>query len=121
MTRGVARVAAALICATVAAIAVPAAALAAAPPKLAVTAAALYAPATGQMLDGVDANREHPIASTTKLMTALIVLQHVHDLNTVYTYPDYHAGGVRFPDRPAAGRTDDGPRPAGRDDAAERR
>jgi D-alanyl-D-alanine carboxypeptidase (penicillin-binding protein 5/6) len=91
VTGGVARVAAALICATVAAIAVPAAALAAAPPKLAVTAAALYAPATGQMLDGINANREHPIASTTKLMTALIVLQHVHDLNTVYTYPDYHA------------------------------
>ncbi len=90
VTRGVARVAAALICLVVAAIAVPAVALAAGPPKLGVTAAALYAPATGQMLDGVDANREHPIASTTKLMTALIVLQRVHDLNTVYTYPDYH-------------------------------
>jgi serine-type D-Ala-D-Ala carboxypeptidase (penicillin-binding protein 5/6) len=90
VTRGAARVAAALICAVVTAIAAPAAALAQAPPKLAVTAAALYAPATGQMLDGADANRERPIASTTKLMTALIVLQHVHDLNTVYTYPDYH-------------------------------
>jgi D-alanyl-D-alanine carboxypeptidase (penicillin-binding protein 5/6) len=90
VTRGGARRAAALLCVTAAAIAVPAAAFAAAPPKLAVTSAALYAPATGQMLDGVDAERERPIASTTKLMTALIVLQHVHDLNTVFTYPDYH-------------------------------
>ncbi len=90
MTRGAARLVAASVCAAAAAIAAPAAALAAAPPKLAVTSAALYAPTTGQMLDGVNANRQRPIASTTKLMTALIVLQHVHNLNTIYTYPNYH-------------------------------
>ena len=76
-------------CAAVAAGAAPAAALAEAPPKLGVTSAALYAPSTGQMLYGIDANRERPIASTTKLMTALIVLEHVRDLKTVFTYPDY--------------------------------
>ena len=65
-------------------------AVAQAPPRLSVRAAALYAPSTGQTLLGDDANRKLPIASTTKLMTALIVLEHVHDLDTVYTYPDYH-------------------------------
>ena len=70
---------------------VPAAgARAAAPPSLAVRAAALYAPATGQTLLGIGADRELPIASTTKLMTALVVLQRVHDLSSVFTYPDYH-------------------------------
>jgi D-alanyl-D-alanine carboxypeptidase (penicillin-binding protein 5/6) len=87
---GAAKAAAALICGTAALAAAPGAALAESPPKLAVTSAALYAPATGQMLHGVDANRERPIASTTKLMTALVVLQHVHNLQRVFTYPDYH-------------------------------
>jgi D-alanyl-D-alanine carboxypeptidase (penicillin-binding protein 5/6) len=72
-------------------IAVPGAAVArpAAPP-LAAGGAALYAPATGQILYGDHANRELPMASTTKLMTAAVVLSRVHDLDTVYTYPDYH-------------------------------
>jgi D-alanyl-D-alanine carboxypeptidase (penicillin-binding protein 5/6) len=60
------------------------------PPPIAASAYALYAPATGQMLAGSAADQERPIASTTKLMTAAIVLEHVHDLNTVFTYPDYH-------------------------------
>jgi D-alanyl-D-alanine carboxypeptidase (penicillin-binding protein 5/6) len=88
--RVAAKAAAALTCGTAALVAAPAGALAVSPPKLAATAAALYAPATGQMLYGADANRERPIASTTKLMTALIVLQHVHNLQRVMTYPDYH-------------------------------
>jgi serine-type D-Ala-D-Ala carboxypeptidase (penicillin-binding protein 5/6) len=88
--RGAATAAAALVCGMSALIAAPAGALAESPPKLGVTSAALYAPTTGQMLYGVDANRERAIASTTKLMTALIVLQHVHDLQRVFTYPDYH-------------------------------
>ena len=67
-----------------------AAAIAQRPPRLSVRAAALYAPSTGQTLLGDNVDRELPIASTTKLMTALIVLQHVHRLSTVYTYPDYH-------------------------------
>jgi serine-type D-Ala-D-Ala carboxypeptidase (penicillin-binding protein 5/6) len=82
--------AAALICGTLALIGAPAGAFARSAPTLAVTSAALYAPTTGQMLYGVDANRERPIASTTKLMTALIVLQRVHNLHRVFTYPDYH-------------------------------
>lgn len=55
------------------------------PPQLGVTAADLIVANTGQQLYGVDPNAEHAIASTTKLMTALITLQHVHNLNTVFT------------------------------------
>ena len=90
MRHGAATAAAALICGTLALVAAPAGALAESPPQLGVTSAALYAPTTGQMLYGVNANHERAIASTTKLMTALIVLQHVHNLQRVFTYPDYH-------------------------------
>ena len=38
--------------------------------------------------------RELPIASTTKMMTALVVLQHVKDLNTVFTQNDWDADSV---------------------------
>lgn len=55
------------------------------PPQLGVTAADLMVANTGQQLYGVDPNAEHAIASTTKLMTALITLQHVHNLNTLFT------------------------------------
>jgi D-alanyl-D-alanine carboxypeptidase (penicillin-binding protein 5/6) len=60
-------------------------------PRLAVRSAALYAPSTGQMLYGDNLNREAAIASTTKLMTALIVLEHVHHLGTLFTQPDYYS------------------------------
>ena len=63
-------------------------------PALSVSAAALYAPATHQMLYGVNAQRRVAIASTTKLMTALIVLQHVHRLSTMFTQNDYTAAAV---------------------------
>ena len=53
-------------------------------------AGALYAPATGQFLYADHARTRRAIASTTKLMTALVTLEHVHDLDTVFTYPDYH-------------------------------
>jgi D-alanyl-D-alanine carboxypeptidase (penicillin-binding protein 5/6) len=62
-----------------------------APPRLAVGSAALYAPSTGQMLYGDSLDRKAAIASTTKLMTALIVLEHVHHLGTTFTQPDYYA------------------------------
>jgi len=62
----------------------------AAPPQLAVRSAALYAPATGQLLYADNDEQELAIASTTKLMTALIVLQHVHRLGTVFTAPDFY-------------------------------
>ncbi|MGH2914045.1 MAG: hypothetical protein ACRDMX_03570 [Solirubrobacteraceae bacterium] len=60
------------------------------PPALSVTGAALYAPATGQLLYGVNPRRRLPIASTTKLMTALITLRHVHRLSTVFTQTDWY-------------------------------
>ena len=54
----------------------PAAADAAAGPELSATAAMLVAPGTDQTLYGLDADREVAIASTTKLMTALVTLEH---------------------------------------------
>jgi serine-type D-Ala-D-Ala carboxypeptidase (penicillin-binding protein 5/6) len=65
-----------------------------APPPLSVSAAALYAPATHQLLYGVNAERRVAIASTTKLMTALVVLQHVHRLSTMFTQNDYTSPAV---------------------------
>jgi D-alanyl-D-alanine carboxypeptidase (penicillin-binding protein 5/6) len=49
-----------------------------------VTGAALTDPTTGQELYGYNANGELAIASTTKMMTALVTLQQVHNLNTVF-------------------------------------
>ena len=65
-----------------------------APPALSVSAAALYAPATHQLLYGVKAQRRVAIASTTKLMTALVVLQHVHRLSTMFTQNGYTSAAV---------------------------
>jgi serine-type D-Ala-D-Ala carboxypeptidase (penicillin-binding protein 5/6) len=65
-----------------------------APPALSVSAAALFAPATNQLLYGVNANKRVAIASTTKLMTALVVLQQVHTLSTIFTQNDYTAAAV---------------------------
>lgn len=64
-----------------------------APMAMDVTGASLMA-AGGQQLWSVDGNRELPIASTTKMMTALVVLQHVKDLNTVFTQNDWDADSV---------------------------
>ncbi len=74
--------------------AAPAVAAAQPPPALSVSAAALYAPATHQLLYGVNAQKRVAIASTTKLMTALIVLQNVHQLSTMFTQNDYTAAAV---------------------------
>ncbi|MHB1835179.1 MAG: D-alanyl-D-alanine carboxypeptidase family protein, partial [Solirubrobacteraceae bacterium] len=59
-------------------------------PALAATAAALYAPATGQLLFGDNVHAHRAIASTTKLMTALVTLEHVHHLSTVYAQNDWY-------------------------------
>jgi serine-type D-Ala-D-Ala carboxypeptidase (penicillin-binding protein 5/6) len=64
------------------------------PPVLSVRAAALYAPATHQFLYGINASQRVAIASTTKLMTALVVLQHVDRLSTTFTQNDYTAAAV---------------------------
>src|ERR1700733_2654470 len=58
------------------------------PPPLDVTGASLMV-AGGQQLWSYDGNRELAIASTTKMMTALVVLQHVKNLNTVFTQTDW--------------------------------
>ncbi len=68
---------------------IPAPAAAEAPPALAATAAILYAPQTGQTLYGLNSSRPQAIASTTKLMTALITLQHAR-LDQIFADPDYH-------------------------------
>lgn len=59
------------------------------PPKLPAKAAILTVLNTGQRLYGLNAQKELPIASTTKLMTALQVLEHA-SLGEVVADPDYH-------------------------------
>lgn len=60
------------------------------PPSLSVTGAALYAPATGQLLYGVHPSRRLAIASTTKLMTALVTLQRIHHLGITFVQNDWY-------------------------------
>jgi D-alanyl-D-alanine carboxypeptidase (penicillin-binding protein 5/6) len=72
---------------------VPAPALASAP-SLTVRGAILIAPDTRQQLYGVHPRRELAIASATKLMTALVTLEHVHHLSTMFRAPNYYASAV---------------------------
>lgn len=58
-------------------------------PNLSVRAATLIEASTGQELYGQAAQTELPIASTTKLMTALLTLEKVR-LGTVFADPDYY-------------------------------
>ena len=60
------------------------------PAGLPVSAAALYAPQTAQVLDSVNLDQRVAIASTTKLMTALVTLQHVHRLSTMFAQNDWY-------------------------------
>jgi serine-type D-Ala-D-Ala carboxypeptidase (penicillin-binding protein 5/6) len=60
-----------------------------APPRLGVRAAALIEASTGQSLYGLNAGAELPIASTTKLMTALVTLHHAR-LRDMLTDPNYY-------------------------------
>jgi D-alanyl-D-alanine carboxypeptidase (penicillin-binding protein 5/6) len=78
---------------TVATVAVPSAAAVKAP-ALSVTGASLSVAATGQRLYGINANRELLIASTTKMMTALVVLQHISNLSRTFTMPNWRADSV---------------------------
>ena len=67
----------------------------AAGPSLSVRAAALIEESTGQQLYGSYQGGELAIASTTKLMTALLTMEHVHDYNkTVFTQNNYYAASV---------------------------
>lgn len=60
-----------------------------APPRLSVRAAALIDESTGQPLYLDQGTEQLPIASTTKLMTALVTLEHVKRLGTVYAQNDF--------------------------------
>jgi D-alanyl-D-alanine carboxypeptidase (penicillin-binding protein 5/6) len=77
----------ALCCALLATIAGPA--RAAAPPHLSARAAILVEEKMDQPLYGYNAGQELPIASTTKLMTALVVLEHT-PLSAMFTNPTYY-------------------------------
>jgi serine-type D-Ala-D-Ala carboxypeptidase (penicillin-binding protein 5/6) len=59
-------------------------------PHLNVSAAALIEASTGRQLYGSGANSAEAIASTTKLMTALITLEHARRLDTVFTQNSYY-------------------------------
>ena len=72
----------------------PAAAAASGPPPLSVNAAALTELSTGQLLYKTRAFSRLPIASTTKLMTALITLEHVKHLSRVFTQNDFYASSA---------------------------
>jgi serine-type D-Ala-D-Ala carboxypeptidase (penicillin-binding protein 5/6) len=81
-------VAALAVCAALLA---PVAARAVSPPRLEVRTAGLIEASTGQRLYGIAGDERGPIASTTKIMTALITLQHVHRLDMVFTQNDWRA------------------------------
>lgn len=60
-------------------------------PALSARAAILIEQSTGQVLYASHADSELAIASTTKLMTALLTLEHVPHLSTIFTAPNYYA------------------------------
>ena len=86
--------AASALCMTAAAGAGPAAALASGRPQLSVRAAILVEQSTGKRLYGVNPDQRVPIASATKLMTALITLEHVRRLSRVFTQNNYYAAPI---------------------------
>jgi serine-type D-Ala-D-Ala carboxypeptidase (penicillin-binding protein 5/6) len=63
----------------------------AAGPSLSVRTAVLIEKSTGQRLFGIAPDEQVLVASTTKLMTALLTLEHVHQLSTPFTQPNYYA------------------------------
>ena len=79
--------AAALACLLLAAL--PAGARALSPPALAVTGACLLDEQSGQILYTFNAEGRLAIASTTKLMTALVVLEHVGNLDARFAQNAY--------------------------------
>jgi D-alanyl-D-alanine carboxypeptidase (penicillin-binding protein 5/6) len=95
VSRGVARrlLATALLC-TGALMLAPAGGLAARVPGLSAHSAILIEQSTGQQLYGLHARTQAAIASTTKLMTALLTLEHVHRLGTMFTQNGYYPAAV---------------------------
>jgi D-alanyl-D-alanine carboxypeptidase (penicillin-binding protein 5/6) len=59
-------------------------------PRLSARAAALIEQQTGEQLVGLNENARVPIASTTKLMTALLTLEQVPHLETQFPTPAYY-------------------------------
>ncbi len=59
-------------------------------PRLNARAAALIEEQTGEQLVGLNENAQVPIASTTKLMTALLTLEQVKHLGTMFSTPTYY-------------------------------
>ena len=74
---------------------------------------------TGQAAYKRDAGDRRQIASTTKLMTALLTLEHA-DLDDVFRAPSYRAGAGRVADRAEARRAHGRARPPARPAAAQR-
>ena len=64
------------------------------PPALSARAAVLISADTGQRLYGLDPDSRQPIASTTKLMTALVTLEQVHRLSRTFKQNDYSAASI---------------------------
>ncbi len=60
-------------------------------PSLSARASLLIEESTGQVLYASNANSGLAIASTTKLMTALLTLEHVPRLSVMFTAPNYRA------------------------------
>jgi serine-type D-Ala-D-Ala carboxypeptidase (penicillin-binding protein 5/6) len=80
--------------ATVALLAVTLPGSARAAPRLSVRAAILIERTTGQRLFDIAPDARVAIASTTKLMTALITLERVHRLSEIFTQNDYYAAAA---------------------------
>jgi D-alanyl-D-alanine carboxypeptidase (penicillin-binding protein 5/6) len=76
---------------TVTAVAGLGASPAAAAPGLSARSAALIEQSTGQLLYGLAPDARAAIASTTKLMTALLTLEHVRRLGLVFTQNNYYS------------------------------
>jgi serine-type D-Ala-D-Ala carboxypeptidase (penicillin-binding protein 5/6) len=62
-------------------------------PNLSAAAATLIEESTGQQLFGLGADQQLPIASTTKLMTALLTLEHAR-LTRVFAQNNYYAAAI---------------------------
>ncbi len=86
--------AAAALCVIAGLALIPARSLAASPPQLAVRTAILIEEHSGQRLDGVNPDAKVPIASTTKLMTALLTLEHVRRLGRLFAQNNYYPAAV---------------------------
>ena len=112
-------VALALLAVAVATAAAPARAQAAGGPVVRAPAAILVEPATGDVVFQRKARDERPVASTTKLMTALLTLERMKLSTTVHGDPLPRRAG-RVGDRPARRRAPDRRRPHARPAARQR-